>query len=374
MLIGIDASRANHEEKTGVEWYAFFLIQELKTIIPSGDQVVLYTDAPLRGALAVLPLNWTERILRWPPRRLWTQARLSWEMILRPPDVLFVPAHVAPFIHPRRTVATIHDIAARDFPESYNRFERWYSLWFARYAGKNLWRIITPSVFTKTEMVKAGYAVPDKVFAVHHGYSRKYRLIADREFIATTLKKYGIMAPFILSVGRLEKKKNTAGIVKAFEKIKSAGGECARELKLVLIGKPGFGFEKINQLILKNKFQDDIIVLGWVAENDLPAIMNGAKIFVFPSFYEGFGLPIIQALACGTPVVASNQPAVREVGGVAITTVDPENIGELAAKISQLLVDDNSRKEKIAGGLEQAKKYSWEKCATETWDIIRGRE
>ncbi len=373
MLIGIDASRANHNEKTGVEWYAFFLIQELKKIVPSGDRVVLYADAPLRGDLAVLPVNWTEKVLRWPPRRLWTQARLSLEMIFHPPDALFVPAHVAPLIHPKKTVATIHDIAARDFPESYNRFERWYSLWFARYAGEYLWRIITPSVSTKTELVNGGYVSGGNVYAVHHGNGEKYRPIDDKAIIVAAEQKYGLRAPYILSVGRLEKKKNTVGIIMSFEKIKSGGTENVKDLQLVLIGKPGFGYEKVSDLISRSPFKNDIITLGWVDENDLPAIMNGATVFVFPGFYEGFGLPIIQALACGLPVVASNHPALVEVGGAAIIAVDPENIGELAAQISRLLADDNLRKEKIALGFAQAKKYSWRKCAEETWDIIGGK-
>lgn len=372
MIIGIDASRANYKEKTGVEWYAFFLIQELKKIIPSSDAVVLYTNEPLQGELAVLPPNWSQKILVWPPRRLWSQVRLSWEMLLYPPDVLFVPAHVAPFVHPKHTVVTVHDIAALRYPQSYNWFERWYSLWFAKFAGKNLWRIITPSIFTKKELVDGAFAVSSNVFPVYHGYNKNYQVIQDKEIIATVLKKYHISTPFILSVGRLEQKKNTAGIIKAFEKIKANNPAELANLKLVLIGKTGFGYEKINELILKNPFSKDILTLGWMDEEDLPKIMNGAVVFVFPSFYEGFGLPVLQALACGVPVVASNNTSLKEIGGAGMLAVDPENIGDLAAKIKQLLVDDSLRKEKIALGLEQVKKYSWEKCAEETWSIIRG--
>ena len=127
MLIGIDASRANHQERTGVEEYAFQLIQHLKEITPDTVQVVLYTDKKLLGKLGELPKNWEEKILNW-PFRFWTQIRLSWEMLVKPPEVLFIPAHVFPIIHPKKTVMTVHDIAALKFPESYNWFERWYSV------------------------------------------------------------------------------------------------------------------------------------------------------------------------------------------------------------------------------------------------------
>ncbi|MEK7065054.1 MAG: hypothetical protein AAB963_01275, partial [Patescibacteria group bacterium] len=154
MLIGIDASRANEIQKTGVGWYAYFLIQEMKHLSTlalehfstqggvgaKALQFVLYTREPLRGELAKLPENWTVKVLGWAPKRLWTQVRLSWEMLWRAPDVLFVPAHVFPIIHPKKTVMTIHDVAAIKFPKSYGWFERWYSVWSARVALKKLWK------------------------------------------------------------------------------------------------------------------------------------------------------------------------------------------------------------------------------------------
>jgi len=154
MKIGIDASRANDEKKTGVGWYAYHVIQQMKKQTPRDVEVILYTNKPLRGDLADLPENWKENILRWPPKRLWTQIRLSLEMLVHRVDVLFVPAHVVPIIRPKKTVMTVHDIAALKFPDSYNWFERWYSVWSARVALKKLWRVITPSEFTKRELEK----------------------------------------------------------------------------------------------------------------------------------------------------------------------------------------------------------------------------
>src|SRR3989339_1868807 len=149
MKIGIDASRANNLQKTGVEWYSYFLLKNLKKIIPEDIEVVLYTREKLQGDLAELPKNWSNKVLCWPPKIFWTQIRLSLEMLFHKPDILFVPAHVCPIIHPKKTVMTVHDIAALRFPDSYNWLEEWYSLASVRFALKNISKIITPSQFTK---------------------------------------------------------------------------------------------------------------------------------------------------------------------------------------------------------------------------------
>ena len=126
MLFGIDASRANRVQKTGVEWYAWHLIQELKNIIPPDQEVVLYSSEPLIGELAKLPANWRSKVLAWPPKFLWTHFRLGWEMIWHSPDALFVPAHVAPIFSPRRLAITIHDVAFRATPEAYSPQGKFY--------------------------------------------------------------------------------------------------------------------------------------------------------------------------------------------------------------------------------------------------------
>ncbi|MBI5798591.1 MAG: glycosyltransferase family 1 protein, partial [Candidatus Yonathbacteria bacterium] len=128
MIIGIDASRANRRLKTGTEWYSFALIQALKKIIghPTGDRVLLYTNTPLEGGLEQCPDGWEERRLGWRFGRLWTQIRLSWEMFWQPPDVLFIPAHTIPLIHPKRTIVTIHDIGFERLPELYRWYDRLY--------------------------------------------------------------------------------------------------------------------------------------------------------------------------------------------------------------------------------------------------------
>lgn len=381
MLVGIDASRANNQEKTGVEWYAFFLIQEFKKIINHKSEiisepieVVLYSDRPLEGELADLPANWRSKVLNWPPKRLWTQVRLSWEMLIHPPDVLFIPAHVFPIIHPKKTVMTVHDVAAVKFPESYNWFERWYSLWSAKYAVRKLWKVIVPSEFTKCELLKletGNWKLGDKVFAIKHGYNRNCKVIDDEKKIGEVLEKYGVKKPFIMTIGRLEEKKNTVNMIRAFKKIKQNNNNPQFQVssfQFLLVGKPGHGYEKVAAEIENTK---DVITPGWVEEADVPYLMNAVEVFVFPSLYEGFGLPVLEAMACGTPVVASKGNSLNEVGWDGPVYVDPQSVEDIAGGILELLENRELRKIKIEKGLERVKEFSWGKCAAETFDVLK---
>ncbi|MFA7314556.1 MAG: glycosyltransferase family 1 protein [Candidatus Magasanikbacteria bacterium] len=370
MKIGIDVSRANNLQKTGVEWYTFYLVQELKKIIPENVEVVLYSAEILQGELANLPKNWTTKVLIWPPKRLWTQLRLSWEMLFYRPDILFIPAHVFPIIHPQKTVMTIHDIAALDFGDSYNAFEKWYSLFSSRQALKKLWKIITPSIFTKQELKRLLFQnfPEEKIKVVYHGFNQNYKNIFSTEEKNKVLTKYKIGTNFLLSISRLEHKKNTLGIIKAFEILKNNIDN--HDLQLVLVGKQGFGCEEIFQAIEKSVFKNDIILPGWVREEDLTIILSSARVFVFPSFYEGFGLPILQAMSAGIPIVTSRCSSLPEIGREVCLYVDPNNALKIAENINIFLTDEKLRQEKIKLGLLRVKDFSWEKCARETWDLL----
>jgi len=382
MIIGIDASRANHQERTGVEEYSFQIIQHLKKITPDNIRVVLYTDKPLQGELANLPENWSVKVLDWPPRRFWTQIRLSWEMLTNSPDVLFIPAHVFPIIHPRKTVMTIHDIAAVKFPESYSWFERWYTLCSSKQAVKKLWKVIVPSEFTKQELISNfQFPISNKIAVISHGYDREKFKLKTGDYsplappgregnFSTLLNKYKITQPFIISIGRLEEKKNTVKIIKSFENLKIVLKLKIKNLKLVLVGKPGFGYEKVKEAISNSQFKTDIVVPGWVDEEDLPKLLHTAEVFVFPSLYEGFGLPILEAFACGVPVVASKGNSLEEVGGDACEYVDAMNVEEISEAINKLLQNADFRMQNVKNGLERVKEFSWEKCAEETMKIL----
>lgn len=366
MLIGIDASRANKKEKTGVEWYAWHIMEGLKQVIPEEHRVVLYSDESLTGALALLPKNWESRVLAWAPKRFWTQMRLSWEMLRRPPDVLFVPAHVFPMLHPKKTVMMAHDVAAARFPDAYSWFEGRYSLWSARYAAKHLWKVITPSEFTKNELsIIYHLSSISSITVVPHGVDGRYRKIHDAAAIDAVLKKHNICRPFLLSVGRLEKKKNTAALVRAFTRIRET-----RELQLVLVGQPGHGYGDVKDAIAESSWKHDIRTVGWMDPEEVVSLMNAAEAFVFPSLYEGFGLPVLEAFACGVPVVAGAGSSLEEVARDAALFVDPKNVDDIAAGIALVLDDAARRLELATKGAARVKQFSWERAAEETWRIL----
>lgn len=375
MKIAIDISRANDKKKTGVSWYAFHLIQKFKEMNKKqAFELVLYSREPLRGELAKdIPKNWQVKILRWPPKRLWTQIRLSWEIIFHPVDILFVPAHVVPLVHPKKTIMTVHDIAAIKFPQSYSFFERFYSLWSAKFACKNLWQVIVPSQFTKNELIskfKLNKKESEKIKVIYHGYNNEYNKTLSPEKILATLEKYHIGKPFLLSIGRLEEKKNTIGIIKSFVKLKTSDPQKFSNLKLVLIGAKGYGYEKVLSTIKNSKFKNDIITPGWTKNSDLSAIMQGAEVFVFPSWYEGFGIPVLEAFASSTPAVVSDYGALREIGGEAAVYAKPSDINSIFQALKKMLSRENFYNEKQKMGRELVKNFSWEKCAKETWQIF----
>lgn len=370
MILGIDASRANHDQKTGVEWYAYHVIQELKHIIPDTDRVVLYSDEPLRGPLAELPSHWKSRVLSWPPRRLWTQVRMSWEMLRRPPDVLFVPAHVVPVIHPPKTVMTVHDVAARQFRESFSWFERWYSLASARYAVNRLWRVIVPSAFTRQELLdEAGrdLSMESNIVVVPLGYDTDFGKKQPTDRVTDVLRQHHITRPFFLCLGRLENKKNTANIIRAFDMLRS-NAETAYDL--VLVGKPGYGYAEVEAALRNSRVQDHIRVLGWLPKDDVVSLMQAAKLFLFPTRYEGFGIPVLEAMAAGTPVIAARGSSVESMAGDAVEYADDWSAEAIAAAMRRVIRDDSRARELSAAGQKHVQRFSWRETALGTWHAL----
>lgn len=423
MVIGIDASRANRRHKNGIEWYAYYLIKYFAQL-DKANKYVLYTDRPLEGGLVDLTKmdssfdgyekpkfkngyqiikspynNFRANILRWPFNYFWTLGRLSLEMLINKPDVLFVPSSGIPLVRPKKTVNTIHDIAFKREVDVYERSDLGpkertgrkaisflvriftfgkqgantadYLDWSTKYSVKKSKRIISVSRFTKEEIEKIYSCPGKKIEVVHNGFnSLLYREIDNKEDIDRVLNKYGIEKPYILCVGRLEKKKNTPLLIEAFAKAKHFNKEIKE--KLVLIGDAGFGFDEVRSVINEFDLEHDVILPGWVEEEDMPHIFSGATAFIFPTRHEGFGIPILQAFGCGTPVITSDIPVLREVGNKAALFFNYHDKVEIARAIERIVTDKELREELKDRGLERAKEFSWEKCARQTLEIIKG--
>ncbi|MFA5961864.1 MAG: glycosyltransferase family 1 protein [Parcubacteria group bacterium] len=351
MKIGIDGSRAFLLQRTGIEEYSYQVIRQLRDRLKE-HQVVLY----LRSYQEVdfsLPSNWQIKKIHCP--RLWTQIGLSLEMFFHPIDVLFIPAHTAPLIHPKKTIVTIHGLEYEIMPEAYSFFERLYM----RYSIKNSCRwakkIISVSKNTKRDLMNL-YEVPEeKINIVYEGYEDRtgeLNLENDQEE-----KK---LQPYLLFIGRLEKRKNITGIIEAYDLFKKQTGA---KHKLVLGGKFSYGEEEIKKRIAESEYKTDIIITGFVKDARKWQLFKNAEVFLFPTLYEGFGLPVLEAQSQGVPVITSNSSSLPEVADGSAFLVDPAEPKMIADAITTLVQNEKMAKEMVRKGYENIKRFSWKNCA-----------
>jgi glycosyltransferase involved in cell wall biosynthesis len=371
MLIGIEASRANRLQKTGVEWYAYRLIQALKEdALANPHTWMLYTNNPLSLGLERLPANWFERRLNWPPKYLWTQIRLSLEMLRKPPEVLFVPAHVLPRFAPKRSVVTVHDVGFHVHPELYKPRQVSYHEWSTRDIVKSGAKIITVSEFCKREIMEGYDVSADRITVTSLGVDHSTYKPASREAIGAMQNRLKLPEPYLLFIGRLEAKKNILVLIEAFKRHKASRG-VGDPLNLVLAGLPGERFDLIAKAITESGYADAIHVTGYISEADKVALLSGALAYVQPSFYEGFGLPPLEAMACGSPVISSDAASLPEVVGEGNALFfDPQDPEALRAHIETLLDKQEERERLRVAGLAWAPRFRWEKTARETLQTL----
>ncbi len=383
MLIGIDASRARLAGRTGTETYSLHLIRALLLSGP-GHRYRLYTNGPPppelltglakgdEGAAPSAPAAGKQRpdveVRSLPFPRLWTHVRLSAEMVRHPPDVLFVPAHVLPLVHPRRSVVTVHDLGFLAYPEAHRTAARRYLVWSTGWNARQAAAVLADSEATRADLVRRYGVAASKVHVVYLGRDEKLRPVRDPEALARVRARYGITGPYLLYVGTLHPRKNLGRLVEAF--CRQAGAPAMASLRLVMAGKRGWLVDDLFARVARCGLGDRVLFPGYVDDADLPALMSGALAFVFPSLYEGFGLPVLEAQACGVPVMTSNNSSLPEVAGDAALLVDPHDVDAIADAIYRLATDDALRAELVRRGFENVKRFSWEKCARETLAVL----
>jgi glycosyltransferase involved in cell wall biosynthesis len=367
MLIGIDASRATASQRTGTENYSYHLIQKLLDLGERHRFRLYFNRAPATGLFS----ETAERVVI-PFPRLWTHARLSLEIAQHPPDLLFVPSHVLPLIHPRRNVVTVHDLGYHYYPQAHTLFQNLYLRWSTRYNARTADRILADSEATREDLVHY-YRIPEaKIVVVYPGRDESLASVTDPRRVEQVRARYGLSEDYFLYVGTLHPRKNLVRLVQAFADLPAELKAKRPDLQLVLAGQKGWLYDEIFARVRRLGLEDRVVLTGYVPDDELPVLLGGALAFVFPSLYEGFGLPVLEAMACGTPVVCANTSSLPEVAGDAALLVDPLVVSDMTAALVRVLTDGGLRRALTESGFRRVKQFSWRRCAEETLRVLEG--
>lgn len=358
-VIGIDASRLSVSQRTGTEHYTYEILRAMAAIAPD-EAIRLYLNAPLLPQGLNLP--WEVRSIPFP--RFWTHGRLSYEMLRQPPELLWVPAHVIPLIHPP-SVVTIHDLGYLHAPETHTKQRRRELHLTTRWSVKTARHIIAISETTKRDLVERYHVAPLKISVAPHGVSDRFVRATQAE-IAELRHRRALPGPFILAVGTVQPRKNYAALARMVAKLRASG----LPHTLVIAGKQGWMSKQVIDEIAGDGNTGLVRFLGYLDDADLPALYSAADIVAFPSRYEGFGLPAIEAMACGTPVVVSNRGALPEVAANAALHADPADEDEFASALRRGILNSELRDGLIERGLLRAQEFTWERSARLTLSVL----
>lgn len=377
LIIGIDGNEANVKNRVGVNEYAFGLLSALEKL-PEAEKhkfIIYLKEQPLPN-MPKTREGWRYEVLQggsfWVIRKLMFHLWFS----KRRPDVFFSPSHYAPLLLPIPMVVSIMDLGYLRFPEQFKKYDfyqlKYWGLWSMRVAKK----ILAISESTKRKILEHYPWASGKVYVTYPGYDRKnFQFPRQRRgspeaalssFQINKVKnKYGITGEYILFLSTLKPSKNVEGLLEAF-RLLLAERE-AQNLNLVIAGKKGWLFESIFKKVKELGLENFVIFTDFVSEEDKPALLAGAKVFVSPSFWEGFGIHVLEAMAVGTPVVASRVGSLPEVVGDAGILVDPKKPQDIAFGIKKAIKDYDKFSK---AGIFQAEKFTWEKTASQTLDIL----
>lgn len=369
MLIGIDANEANVKRKVGISEFAFELLKQFSISNTVDLKFTIYLkDNPLQD-LPSQDNNWHYRVLK--PGKFWTQWRLPLDLYLHTPrpDIFFSPTHYAPRFSPVPTVVSVMDLSYLYFPDMFKSKDLLQLKHWTSYSVKKAAKVLTISKSSKFDIIKE-YKIPEeKVKVVYPGIKPTIHPQHQVCNMDTVKQKFGINNNFILFVGTLQPRKNIARLIEAFSKI-SNKEKIPHDLQLVIVGKRGWVFEEILKKPKELGIEEKVKFLDFVSDDELAVLYKQAVCFVLPSLYEGFGLPVLEAMKHGCPVITSNVSSLPEAGGDAALYVDPQDTNDITEKIYKLITHPHLRKELIEKGKRQAGKFSWEKTAKETLKIL----
>lgn len=362
MRIGIDALFALPGVNEGTVTYLRNLLKNLLEI-DSQNEYILFVSKENRGIFVdknrvqevLCPIQGTCRVIRI----FWEQVILPVQIKRYKIDVLFCPGYIRPVICSSPVVVTIHDAYHFYYPESLSKIELLIWQILNRLSARNADRIITVSESAKRDIVGTFKVKEEKVYVTYEASEGRFHPNYGKEEIEAVRQKYGLGENYLLSVAIMRSNKNIQRLLEAFNILKT---QYRIEHQLVLVGTAGKSFKELNQA--------DVILTGYVPNEELPLLYCGASVFVFPSFFEGFGLPALEAMACGIPVVSANATSLPEIIGEAGVLFDPFDVEEMASSIYRVLDDNSLKQNLISKGFQRVKEFSWDKTAKQTLKVF----
>lgn len=378
MKIAFDGQTLLEKEKTGIGYYTEGLVEH---IIEQNaeDQFYINVFSFKQNRIKEKILekyqkkNTKIQICKWFPLRLY---KMIWNIIPIPYWLFFKKKmdlthffnfYIPPFVKGKR-VCTIHDMTIKAYPKTVRIENRIMMMLNLKKTCKRADRIITSSEFSKKEIVKYMDVNPDKISVLYSGVNLDlYKPCKNLEKIKKVRDKYSIPDKYYLYLGTLEPRKNIERLIMGYGILKSKKEK--KIPKLVIAGKKGWMYEDIFKLVKEKELLDDIIFTGYVTQAEAPILMSGAVAFVFPSLYEGFGMPPLEAMACGTPVITSNCASLPEVVGNDGILVDPYSVEEISNALEEIYIDSEKAKKMSIMGIERAKKFSWDILSERLYEI-----
>jgi len=368
LRIAIDAHSVG-TELGGNESYATNLIEALAEI-DSVNHYTLYVTR--REALERFNNRWPNFVVRatlphTPLIRI--PLTLSAELRKNPVDILHVQFTAPPFA-PCPVVATIHDLAFEHFPQTFKRRSSMQLRLTVRHTARNASHIITLSEYSRRDIIETYGIAPERISVTPASAPASFAPVTDEKELARVRDLYGIDGDYVLSVGAIQPRKNLSRLIAAYSSLRrtQAGGKLPQ---LVLVGKCAWLYDETLRTIKDLEVSNSVVLTGYVPEDHLPALYSGALFFVYPSYFEGFGLPPIEAMKCGAPVIVGNKTSLPEIVGDAGVLVDPFDVNDIACAMERLMRDSSFRSHLRAKGLERAKLFDWKETARRTLAVYR---
>jgi glycosyltransferase involved in cell wall biosynthesis len=372
MKIAIHAADIDHKRIDGTRVYLFNMLKNFG-VLDQGNSFFIYHRNIFNPQLAPPDFrNYTIKKVSFP--MLWTQIRFAFEVWRDKPDVLWMPVHNMPMFRRKnlRTVVTVHDLAFKIFPQYFTQKDLAKLNKLSDLAIKNADRIIAVSECTKKDILRFFPQISkEKIIVIHHGVDaglfQKDISFSESEKI---LSAYDLKPKkYILYVGAIQPRKNLGVLISAFEEIKKSR-EDQKDLKLVIAGAPAWKSNGTLKKIADSEFKNDIVITGTLDFEKLPIFYRNAKMFVFPSLYEGFGIPVLEAMAAKIPVICAKNSSLVEAGGEAAVYFETESSQNLADCMEKIFANGEFEKELVQKGIEHVKNFSWEKSAQKTLDSL----